>query len=332
MNVGSLFAGVGGLDLTLERRGHEVVWQVENDPACAKVLARHWPGVPNFGDVTAIEWDEVPRVDIICGGFPCQDLSYAGRGAGITPDTRSGLWFRMWDAVRHLRPRYVVVENVRALLVRGARVTSDLAALGYVGRWGVVRASDAGAPHQRARVFIVARDAERSRLEGTGVRRAAPERRGDAAHAASEGWRAVGDAIGGDGGGAGGESRPLGELGGRDHAPADATSERRQRGPRGLGTWRLSAERGEAGDHARHDHRAWGAYWPAIARWERVTGEHAPAPLDGRGRLNGDLSRWMMGLPAGWLDGMTRTQKLRTSGSAVVWQQAALALDLLGMP
>ncbi|MCV7208348.1 DNA cytosine methyltransferase [Mycolicibacterium canariasense] len=115
--IGSLFSGAGGLDLAVEHVfGGRTVWQCELDPAAAAVLAYRWPGVPNLGDITAVDWSAVELVDVLCGGFPCQDVSAAGRRAGIQAGTRSGLWAMFADAIAGLRPRYVVIENVRGLL------------------------------------------------------------------------------------------------------------------------------------------------------------------------------------------------------------------------
>ena len=110
MRIGSLFSGIGGLELGLERAGcGEVVWQCEADPFARRVLAKHWPGVPIYGDVRSMgAWLPVPDVDIICGGFPCQDISTAGKGAGLD-GTRSGLFFELARIVRVVRPRYLVL-------------------------------------------------------------------------------------------------------------------------------------------------------------------------------------------------------------------------------
>ena len=160
MNVLSLFAGIGGLELGLERAGMTVVGQVEINPFCRKVLAKHWPDIPRHDDVrTAVEWwlsEERPTVDLICGGFPCQDISNAGKRAGIT-GPRSGLWGAMLHTVRHLRPRYVLVENVSALAIRGLdTVLADLAGIGFDAEWATLRASDFGAPHNRERLYVLA--------------------------------------------------------------------------------------------------------------------------------------------------------------------------------
>src|SRR6187551_321237 len=127
-------------------------WQVEIDPYCRRVLAKHWPDVRRHDDVRTFpptdagEW----RVDVICGGFPCQDISNAGKRAGIDGE-RSGLWAEYARIVRALRPSIVVVENVAALLNRGIeRVLGDLAACGFDAEWEVLPAAAAGAPHFRS--------------------------------------------------------------------------------------------------------------------------------------------------------------------------------------
>ncbi|MFA5344630.1 MAG: DNA cytosine methyltransferase [Kiritimatiellia bacterium] len=158
LTVGSLFSGIGGLELGLEMTGgFTTVWHCEIEPYCCEVLANHWPGVPNHGDITKVDWSGVERPDLICGGFPCQDISVAGKGAGIAEGTRSGLWFEFRRCIGVLRPRIVVVENVGGLVRRGLDIVlADLAALGYDAEWAIVPASAVGAPHRRERLFIVA--------------------------------------------------------------------------------------------------------------------------------------------------------------------------------
>lgn len=156
LTVGSLFAGIGGFDLGLERAGMRVRWQCEIDPYCRAVLARHWPGVPCFEDVCDLAGAAVEPVDVLCGGFPCEDVSIAGRAAGLA-GARSGLWHEYARLVSEIRPRYVIVENVPALLARGlGTVLGELAALGYDAEWDCLPASAFGAPHRRDRVWIVA--------------------------------------------------------------------------------------------------------------------------------------------------------------------------------
>src|SRR5437588_4892053 len=166
--VGSLFSGIGGLDLGLGRAGMSVAWQVENDPFCAAVLEKHWPGVKRYGDIREIRWEEVESVDLVCGGFPCQPVSLAGRRLGTTDDR--WLWPEFARCVRTVRPRYVLVENVPGLLVRGmGDVLGDLAACGYDAEWDCLPAAAVGAPHLRYRVFIVAYPAGTQRDAGTEI-------------------------------------------------------------------------------------------------------------------------------------------------------------------
>jgi len=157
ITIGSLFSGIGGLELGLEWAGlGPVKWQVEREEFCRAVLAKHWPAAARYEDVCSIGAKQLEPVDLICGGFPCQDISNAGKQAGITGE-RSGLWREYARIVRELRPRFVVVENVAALTVRGLdTVLGDLATLGYDAWWDCLRASDVGAPHRRERVFVVA--------------------------------------------------------------------------------------------------------------------------------------------------------------------------------
>lgn len=155
MTFGSLFAGVGAIDLGLERAGMSCRWQVEINPYCGRVLAKHWPRVERFADVR--EFSPPPeRVDVLCGGFPCQDISYAGRGAGLDGE-RSGLWAEYSRIIGTVRPRYVVVENVPALLARGLdRVCGDLAVIGYDAEWQVVGCDSIGGSQHRKRLWILA--------------------------------------------------------------------------------------------------------------------------------------------------------------------------------
>lgn len=190
MTFGSLFSGIGGFDLGLERAGMECRWQVEIDPFCRKVLAKHWPDVPRYEDVRDVGAHNLEPVDLICGGFPCQDISYAGKGAGLEGE-RSGLWYEFARIIGEMGPRYAVVENVPALLTRGlGDVLGTLASLGYNAEWTCLPAASVGAPHIRDRVFVLAHtgrisrsvlgcgsDGHRELVEERGVREEA--KRGD---------------------------------------------------------------------------------------------------------------------------------------------------------
>jgi DNA (cytosine-5)-methyltransferase 1 len=155
LTVGSLFSGIGGLDLGLERAGMNVIWQSEIDPYCSRVLKKHWPEVPNYGDIKEIKWHEIERPDVICGGYPCQPFSTAGKRRG-SEDSRH-LWPWVQYGISQLRPRYAILENVRGhLSMGGTDVLGDLASIGYDAEWRVISAASVGANHRRDRVFIVA--------------------------------------------------------------------------------------------------------------------------------------------------------------------------------
>ena len=155
LTVGSLFSGIGGLDLGLEWAGFETKWFCEIEPFPQKVLKKHWSEVPIYNDVRQITTDTVIPVDVIVGGFPCQDISVAGRQAGIYAE-RSGLWSEMARIIRIFRPRYTIIENVANLVGFGLeRVLADLAEMGRDASWAVIPASAVGADHRRDRVFIV---------------------------------------------------------------------------------------------------------------------------------------------------------------------------------
>jgi DNA (cytosine-5)-methyltransferase 1 len=172
LKVLDLFSGIGGFSLGLERAGMRTVAFCEIDPKCREILAKHWPNTPIHHDVTKLTATDIGPVDVICGGFPCQDISLAGKGVGIEGE-RSGLWRDYARIIGELRPRYVVVENVAALLGRGLdRVLGDLAAFGFDAEWHCIPASAVGAHHRRDRLWIVANSAsERCREAGADSQR-----------------------------------------------------------------------------------------------------------------------------------------------------------------
>lgn len=298
--IGSLFSGYGGLDLGVQSAiGGQVVWHCEYDKAPSAILAHHYSGVVNFGDVKKVDWSTVEPIDVLTGGYPCQPFSHAGNRKGTTDERH--LWPYVALAISALRPSLVVLENVAGHLSLGlGDVLGDLAALGYDATWGVVRASDAGACHQRARIFIVA-DANSSGCS---------EHRGTVADVAQLSTAQHSRHVAADANSAGGEAR------------GDA-------GHDGEEFWAQSV--GLA------DHIEWGKYGPAIARWAYAIGRPAPAPTEsgskGRPRLSPAFVEWMMGLPAGHVTdpaiGISRTAQLKALGNGVVPLQAALALSVL---
>ncbi len=160
--VGSLFTGIGGLDLGLERAGWEVKWQIENDKYCNKVLEKHWPNVRRYGDIKAVDPGGLERVDLICGGFPCQPWSVAGRGDGENDDRN--LWPDTIRVIRGVGPRLVLLENSPALLTYRyfGTILGDLAESGYDAEWDCIPAAAVGAPHLRYRLFILAYSSDTS--------------------------------------------------------------------------------------------------------------------------------------------------------------------------
>ena len=355
---GSLFSGYGGIDIAVsEVFGAHTAWVSDIEPGPCRVLEHRFPGVPNLGDITKIDWADVPPVDILSGGSPCQDLSSAGRRAGMTEGTRSNLWVQMREAIETLQPRLVVWENVMGALSASAaselesvegcvgdgaggpalralgRVLGDLAEIGFDAEWATVRASDVGAPHGRARVFLIAWPAGSSprSLSGGSDRRA--------------GEFACGEECGDD--------RRLTLLPTPRVSSGNGVSERELR--EGNPKTRLEtsvallptpgATRGGSATETvellpalKVSDTDFGQYAPAIERWERATGRPAPdptkpSPKTGKPQLSAEFVEWMMGLPHGWFTspeiGLTRVQALKLGGNGVVPQQAAFALRTL---
>lgn len=328
--IGSLCTGYGGLDLALEQfTGGQTVWVSDVDKHANTILAKRF-GVPNLGDIKTIDWDSVPRVDWLTAGYPCQPFSHAGQRKG-TDDPRH-IFPYIAEGVRVLRPRHILLENVRGHLSRGFDVVlGALADLGYIVEWGCVRASDAGAPHRRERIFIVASDAQNLRHEWAGspwVRGYGPADSGDSAPDADDaGWREL------RWGGAVSPQQHSAERGG-DAAP-DASGERHGSRQDGAGLGRLDgADAGGARERERPREvpvdRGFAAYTAAIERWEPIVGRLAPVPAED-GRLSPRFVEWMMGLPEGWVTdtGIPRNAQLKALGNGVVPQQALLALSLL---
>ena len=160
IRIGSLFSGIGGFELGLERAipNSQTIWQVEQDKFCQKILKKHWPEAIIYDDVRNINKNNVESIDILCGGLPCQDICIAGNGKGIIKnETRSGLWWEMHRIIDELGPRIAIMENVPAITFRGGwDVVGSLAKIGYDCEWTIISARDFGACHVRERWFCVA--------------------------------------------------------------------------------------------------------------------------------------------------------------------------------
>ena len=162
LSVFDIFSGIGGFSLGLEKAGMQTIAFCEINQFCQKVLRKHWQSVPIFSDVTVIDKKDLkalPRIDVIAGGFPCQDISIAGKQAGITAK-RSGLWKEFARLINEVRPKYAIIENVANLRSKGLiSVLQDLWAIGYDAEWHCIPASAFGAPHRRDRIWIIAHPA-----------------------------------------------------------------------------------------------------------------------------------------------------------------------------
>jgi DNA (cytosine-5)-methyltransferase 1 len=340
LRLGSLCTGYGGLDLAAETVLGPLhhTWHAENEPGPAAVLAHHWPTTPNLGDLTTVDWTTVPAVDVLTAGYPCQGESVAGKRLGAAD--KRWIWRDVYAAIRHLRPRLVLLENVAGHLSLGfGRVVGDLAAAGFDAEWGCFRASDVGAPHRRERVFIVAWPADAA-CSGLEVGR---EGRPGGAPAGPGGGvmllptptaKCSEDSQTHRSGARSGEllltgvakAWAVGAL-----LPTPCATDGTKGGPnqrRGSG-----AQGGPMLAEAVQPGR-WGAYASAVARWELATGRPAPDPTElgtkGQPRLAPRFVEWLMGLPAGWVtDHLPRNPALKCLGNGVVWQQAAHAYTAL---
>ena len=298
LRVGSLCSGYGGLEMGIEQAFGPIdlrfVSDIDKD--VNTLLAHHRADVPNLGDLKTVNWEKQDQIDLLCAGYPCQPFSTAGHRKGLEDERAIFGWIA--DGISVLRPERVLLENVAGHLTLGsAGVVAELARLGYDAKWGIVRASDAGAAHRRARLFIWAKPAD-ARSDGRYKT------------ATSESQRRQIRSSGHDREVSYGKFTP------------NSTS---------VGLQDLRTELGleETTRKARRFDR-FGPYEPAIRRWEQIMGRPAPYPVDNKG-IEPAFVEWMMGLPEGHVTGLglSRTAELKMLGNGVVPQQAALALHYL---
>ncbi|WP_051294885.1 DNA cytosine methyltransferase [Maridesulfovibrio bastinii] len=178
MKVGSLFSGVGLTDFGLELAGFEHAWFCEIEPYAQNILSKRWPGKQIYKDIKELDGNDVEKVDLLSGGFPCQDVSCGGKRKGITKETRSGLWYEYARIIRQILPKYVLIENVPGLRSKGFDIVlKELAKIGYDAEWIVLSAAQFGAPHLRERLFVVAYPHSYGDDNTTGTRRIFTEAR-----------------------------------------------------------------------------------------------------------------------------------------------------------
>ena len=309
MKIGSLCTGYGGLDLAVETFFNaEMVWCAENDKYASKVIEARF-NKPNLGDIKQIDWSSIEPIDILTAGYPCQPFSHAGHRKGENDERH--IWPNILKGISILRPKFIILENVRGHLSLGFKeVLSDLAQNGYDAKWRIVRASDVGAPHQRARLFIIAYS------NSEGLQRT---------------WHKANDFTDGL----------------TSNTYCDACEESR-RADREISTKSRGLQAGQDIGQARSEHRCsckascntnnqYQSYNREMSelggrfasRCEMSMQDIPNALVDDK--LNAKFVEYMMGLPGGWVTDLdlSRSQQLKMLGNGVVPQQAYYALELL---
>lgn len=353
ITVGSLFSGYGGLDLAVEEFfGGNTVWFSEINHQVARIFAHHWPQASNLGDITTVDWHAIEPVDVLCGGFPCQDVSIAGRRAGLAPGTRSGLWSHMAAAIDAMQPEFVVIENVRGLLsAMAARSTHE-------GDDDAHRNPDSATPAGATAVRGMEPDPWGLGDQSTRPLRAAGAVLGDLADLRYDTrWIGLPASLVGaphprfrvfilarrrTTANPGGLRLQTWRRDGRSSASSPGhhhpePPDHRHGPQRATRLTEQAARAGDPVDPDRRHLRRWGHYAAAIARWEHIVGRSAPAPAllthpDGP-RPAPAFVEWVMGLDHGWVTdsrhGLTTNQQITALGNGVLPLQAVTALNCL---
>jgi len=334
---GSFCTGYGGLDMAVEHfYDAETVWHSEIDKHCSQLLEKHGYA-NNLGDLTEINWEDVEPVDIMSAGFPCQPFSHAGNRKGNNDERAIFQWIA--DGISVLRPGVVVLENVAGILtLGGTSVIGALAEIGYDAKWGLVRASEVGTCHRRERWFCIAENSSgvgtNKRETGTICEKGNSERpRGKVRFNGSNSAFVpnTSSKIAFDSTSDRRSLRQTGKIHKSKSRPVNGSNRVPVPNTAGVGFQELRPERG-LGETETETRRlsSFGAYEPAVRRWEETLGRTAPVPVDERG-INNSFVEWMMGLPENHVcnQGLSRTAELKMLGNGVVPQQALLALVLL---
>ena len=295
LSVGSLCTGYGGLEMGLQTVYGDIdlrfVSDIDKD--VNTLLAHHHPNVPNLGDLTVVDWADIEPVDVLCAGYPCQPFSTAGQRKGL--EDERAIFEYIADAISVLRPKHVLLENVAGhLTLGGTDVIATLTRLRYNAKWGIVRASDASAPHQRKRLFIWAETSDTKKRNGRFKK-----------------YKSVDTPI-----------RSTAKFRKPTSKTITDTASRRQQ--------KLWPENKLEKTQKTQQVSSYGAYEHAIRRWETVMERIAPIPVDDKG-VRPEFIEFMMGLSQGYVTslGLSRTAELKMLGNGVVPQQAALALHIL---
>lgn len=300
LKIGSLCTGYGGLDMAVEAFfDAETVWTSDIDKYASKVIAERIKK-PNLGDLKQINWTQVEPIDILTAGYPCQPFSHAGQRKG-TEDERH-IWPHICKAIGVLRPKYVVLENVRGHLSLGFKeVLKDLAEVGYDAKWKIVRASAVGAPHRRERLFIIAQPSNTDGKRSIIRKHEAQRNQGQSQFESCQCGEIVADADGA-------------RFQGTRYTPRNASD---------------GCSCDTNNEYISHDRQMQELGRRFASRCEMRL-RRTPNPLD-LGKLNAKFVEYMMGLPEGWVTDLdlSRSQQLKILGNGVVPQQAYLALQLL---
>jgi len=338
---GSLFAGIGGFDLGFERAGIETIWTVENDKNCNRVLETHWPDVKHHGDVKDVGKRNLAPVEIISGGFPCQDLSVAGRGAGLAGE-RSGLWWEFHRVIQELRPLWVIVENVPGLFAANqgedfAVLIKAFAECGYGVAWRVLDSQYFGVPQRRRRVFIVGSlgngsaikvlfeseggegDFEKGREKRQGTAYALASRSGGPRYGVAQENYVTGSIGSNPTGGLDSYQRNLTVIG-FDQSRGDVTGDK-------ANTLRVNAARSPGVNDGKPDNMCVAFNWRSggdvrlgIKQEQSPALHSSQAPAiqkQGVRRLTPTECERLQGFPDGWTEGLSDTQRYKTLGNAV---------------
>jgi DNA (cytosine-5)-methyltransferase 1 len=294
VKIGSLCTGYGGLDMAVEAYfDAEMVWCAENDKYASQLIVQRF-NKPNLGDIKQIKWDEVESIDILTAGYPCQPFSHAGQRKGENDERH--IWPYILKGISILRPKYIILENVKGHLSLGFKeVLKDLAQIGYDARWSIVRASDVGAPHQRARLFIIAYPAS--------------SRRYDVRQKLSNGFEQ-------------GSETATNTSSERQERQKSVTELERQRSSKYSETLTDTNNTRRVGHVQRLSKR--------FNSSDEMCLQEVPNTLE-QDKLNPKFVEYMMGLLPGWVTdlGLSRAQQLKMLGNGVVPQQAYYALELL---
>ena len=322
LNVLDIFSGIGGFSIGLEAASMQTVAFCEINPFCRKILTRHWPSIPIFSDITTIDKKDLktlPRIDIIAGGFPCQDISVAGKGGGIKAK-RSGLWKEFARLINDIRPKYAIIENVANLRSTGLiSVLQDLWEIGYDAEWHCIPASAFGAPHRRDRIWIIAYPSCISKV-GLSIRKEETESTfGDSCKNASDpDCKRC-------------EHREYNQQGrclpGNKNRKYPQTQQewdiRESRASQICKVFPDTDQQGLQGCRGFREisqicaQEQIGMYYCSrgIKQWGKEPSEVARLKDE---RLNPDWVEWLMGYPISWTDGGSRRQRLQSLGNAVV--------------